>query len=120
MSAEVEGDLKILAEEGIKRLANNIEKLKIAYTNLKRENLELFEEKQKLLEELNEKDNYIQELKKQIETLKITNALIYSEIDTQNNTENLQEIKHSAKIKLNQLIRDIDKAIKLLSSLELQ
>ncbi len=120
MSTEAEQDLKILAEEGIKRLANNIEKLKIAYKNLKRENLELFDEKQKLLQELNEKDKYIKKLEKQIETLKITNALIYSGIDSQNNTENLQEIKHSAKIKLNQLIRDIDKVIKLLSSTELQ
>ena len=107
--------------ESIQRLLNNIERLKQAYLRLKEENNKLFEEKQQLLEQLNQKEQHITELKKQIETLKVTNALILSATDTENtNTENLQEIKHSAKLKLNKIIKEIDTAIKLLSTYELQ
>ncbi len=113
--------LSIKGLESIKRLQNNIERLKQAYLRLKEENNKLFEEKQQLLEQLNQKEQHINNLKKQIETLKVTKALVLSAKDTQNiNTENLQEIKHSAKLKLNKIIKEIDTAIKLLSTYELQ
>ncbi len=105
-------------EDLIQSLVHNIERLKHAYTRLKEENEELFRKKEELLQEINQKDQYISDLKHQIENLKVTNALIFSE-DIKD-TETLQEIKHSAKIKLNQIIREIDTAIKLLSTNELQ
>ena len=105
--------------ENINRLKDNITRLKHNYERLKAENLELFEEKQKLLEELKIKEEKIKELNKKIENIKITNALIISNTNN-NNTEDLQKIKHSAKIKLNQIIKEIDKAIKILTTNELQ
>ncbi len=102
----------------VKELKSNIERLKLAYTRLKEENDKLFQDKQELLNQLNEKDQHISELKKQIEKLKVTNALILSGENT--DTENLQEIKRTAKIKLNQIIREIDTVIKQLSTFELQ
>ncbi len=103
----------------ITRLVKNINRLKQNYLRLKEENQKLFEEKQNLLKKIEEKDQIIDNLKKQIENLKITNALIIGD-DKEISAENLQEIKHSAKIKLNQIIREIDTAIKILSTNELQ
>ncbi len=104
---------------GFDHLVEKIEKLKQNYIRLQAENKELFEEKQELLKTINQKDKEIEELKKKIENLKISNALLIGDRKTAD-TEDLQEIKHSAKIKLNQIIREIDKAIKILSTNELQ
>ncbi len=103
----------------IERLKQNLERLKQNYTRLKAENQELFEQKQELLKTINQKDEEIAQLKKKIENLKITEALIISDF-TAENAEDLQEIKHSAKIKLNKIIRKIDEALKILSTNELQ
>ncbi len=104
---------------GFERLTGALDKLKQKYTRLKSEYEELFEEKQKLHEELHNKNAEIEQLKKDIENLKISNALLIRE-DSDIDMEDLQDIKHSAKIKLNQIIREIDKAIKILSTNELQ
>ncbi len=104
-------------QEYIEILKDNIESLKQSYLRLKAENEELFAQKQELQKQLKQKDKVIDDLKQEIENLKVSNALIFASDDI--NAENLQEIKHEAKIKLNQIIKEIDTAIKLLTVNEL-
>ena len=105
--------------KGFEHLVNNLETLKQNYQRLQAENQELFEQKQQLLKTINQKDKEIEELKKKLENLKISNALLIRD-GNPGDTEDLQEIKHTAKIKLNKIIKEIDNAIKILSTNELQ
>ncbi len=84
----------------------------IAVTDrLKEENEQLFQDKQILISQNKLKEEKIKDLLKEIENLKLASALASPE------TEGNTEAKHNAKIKINKMVREIDKCISLLNKL---
>ena len=77
------------------------------------ENKQLFNEKQLLLVQNKEKDQEIEKLQKELDNLRIGNAMIYNEKDN----EQISEMRHEAKIKINRMVREIDRCISLLNKL---
>jgi len=80
------------------------------YERTKEENLHLFEENQKLIEKNNQKDEEILKLKEKLETYKLSNAFIIT-----SGEEDITEKKHDAKIRINRIVKEIDKCIALLN-----
>ncbi len=76
----------------------------------KEENQKLFLEKQELLGQIKLKDERIKELEKELEIAKFASALSSSENE-------VTDIKHDAKIKINRMVREIDRCISLLNKL---
>ena len=72
---------------------------------------QLFKEKQLLSVKIDEKDDRIKELLKENENLKFGNAIVLS------NTDELVEMRHEAKIKINRIVKEIDRCIALLNKL---
>ncbi|PIE86038.1 MAG: hypothetical protein CSA05_02505 [Bacteroidia bacterium] len=73
------------------------------YEETKKEKELFIQEKNELLNLINEKNNKISELEEQINTLKLANSLVSGENG------------HDAKIKINRIVREIDKCIALLN-----
>jgi len=95
----------------ISNLKDKINTLISFFERGKEENIQLFKEKQELIEKISEKDEKIENLEKEIEKLKFASAL------TGINETGDNEAKHEAKIKINRMVREIDKCISLLNKL---
>jgi archaellum component FlaC len=93
----------IQTSEVINRLRTKINSLKTLYEGLKSEKSNLNNELNQIKETLKEKEYKILELQEQINTLKLANALVGGR-DT-----------HDAKVKINRIVREIDKCIALLN-----
>ena len=90
--------------EIIDTLENKIKKLFTVIDNLEQKNQELQQEIQ-ISASKNQKQNEVfEDLKKEVETLKMTNSLLGSE-----------DYKRDTKLKINSLIREIDYCIAQLS-----
>jgi predicted nuclease with TOPRIM domain len=86
-------------------LDKKLNKLLDKYNNLQLENAQLVEQKIKLEEELSKQHQLISDLESKHESLKVANAIVGSKED-----------KHLTKLKINTLIREIDKCIVHLSN----
>ncbi|MCF6223105.1 MAG: hypothetical protein L3J34_05200 [Flavobacteriaceae bacterium] len=85
-------------------LEDKISKLLSKYTDLQQENKILLLKKGEFEEQLNERHQQIIDLEKKYESLRVANAMVGSKED-----------KHITKLKINTLIRQIDKCIVQLS-----
>lgn len=85
-------------------LKDNIIKVISLYENIKNANNLLLKEKKELEKIIEIKDFEISELKQQYETLKVAKTITSSSRDA-----------HDAKIKINRIVREIDKCIGLLN-----
>ncbi len=98
-------------------LQDKIDKLISIYERSVEQNEQLFAEKQLLISSNKEKDLIIEQQKKEIEKLKLGNAIVLSN-DNHGDEEQLLEMKHEAKIKINKIVKEIDKSIALLNKLQ--
>jgi len=96
----------MIAEIGslILDLKENIEKLKTLNSKTSLENNELKEQIKELNSQIQEKNKVSEELNKKYESLKLAKSIAVSSGDS-----------HDAKIKINRLVREIDKCISLLN-----
>jgi len=81
-----------------------LSKLLGQYTDLQQENNELLQLKSEFEQQLNQKHQQISDLEQKYESLRVANAIVGSKED-----------KHITKLKINTLIREIDKCIVQLS-----
>ncbi|PID71151.1 MAG: hypothetical protein CSA39_06880 [Flavobacteriales bacterium] len=88
----------------VENLEEKLEKLIAKHDLLQIENHQLLERSEMLAGEVKEKELSIATLEEQYESLKVANAIVGSKAD-----------KHSTKLKINALIREIDKCIVQLS-----
>lgn len=88
----------------INELKDKIHSLIKLYEQTREEKTYLFQEKQELVDLLEKKESEYAELNKRYETLKTTKILELSSDD-----------KHETKIKINRMIREIDKCVALLN-----
>ena len=86
-------------------LDKKLNKLLNKYNNLQQKNLQLTEQKNRLEDELLKQHQLISGLESKYESLKVANAIVGSKED-----------KHLTKLKINTLIREIDKCIVHLSN----
>jgi len=89
-------------------IVNNLEaklsKILSKYTVLQEENLKILQQKNNLQQQLSKQQEEIDSLEKKYESLRVANAIVGSKGD-----------KHVTKLKINTLIREIDKCIVQLS-----
>jgi len=103
-----------MQEEKEKYISDLKDKIRTIITFLdktKDENLQLSKEKQDLLAQNKQKDEKIKELERELENAKIASVL------GGNTEDNENETRHNAKIKINKMVREIDKCISLLNKL---
>ena len=86
--------------EIVDSLQSKLSKLLSKYELLQTENQQLLEKSNNLVKELSQQKESIQSLEQEYESLKIANAIVGSKED-----------KHTTKLKINALIREIDKCI---------
>jgi chromosome segregation ATPase len=91
-------------EEIIHSLKEKIKDVFSVVEQLKSTNKALYKEKDELLETIRSKDKKINELESKYNTLKLAKSVIASSGDA-----------HDAKIKVNRIVREIDKCIALLN-----
>lgn len=91
-------------------LKDRLSDLITLYERTKEENLHLFEENQRIIEKNNQKDEEILKLKEKLETYKLSNAFIIT-----SGEEDIIEKKHDAKIRINRIVKEIDKCIAFLN-----
>jgi len=75
-----------------------------AFDKLQAVNSQLLAEKDKLTEAIREKDDTIEQLERKVETLVVAKSFVSSSEDT-----------HDGKLKINKIVREIDKCIALLN-----
>ncbi|MEA3450699.1 MAG: hypothetical protein U9Q83_02205 [Bacteroidota bacterium] len=80
------------------------------YERTKEENLHLFKKNQELIEKNNQKDNEINKLKERLETYKLSNAFIIT-----SEGGDISNKKHDAKIRINRIVKEIDRCMALLN-----
>jgi len=97
-------------QEILQSLKSGIYELTRRYERLKEENIHLYNENQKLIEINKQKDIELKKIKEKIEILKLGEAFV---ISSQGKT--MQEKKHEAKLKINKLLKEIDRCITILS-----
>ena len=89
-------------------IVNNLEaklsKILSQHTMLKQENLKLLQQKNNLQQQLSKQQEVIVSLERKYESLRVANTIVGSKED-----------KHATKLKINTLIREIDKCIVQLS-----
>jgi peptidoglycan hydrolase CwlO-like protein len=85
-------------------LESNVSKLLLRNEFLIKENVSLKQQNKELNSQIAEQKDYINDLKDEYESLKVANAIVGSKEDV-----------HFTKIKINTLIREIDKCIAQLS-----
>jgi len=89
-------------------IVNNLEaklsKILSQYTMLQQENLKLMQQKNNLQQQLSKQQEMIVTLERKYESLRVANTIVGSKED-----------KHATKLKINTLIREIDKCIVQLS-----
>ena len=90
--------------EIVDSLQSKLENLLSKYELLKVENQQLLERSEKLVQEVQRERESISAIESNYESLKIANAMVGSKED-----------KHATKLKINTLIREIDKCIMQLS-----
>ncbi len=86
--------------EIVDSLQSKLHKLLSKYELLQTENKQLLEKSNKLVEALSQEKESKSNLQQEYESLKIANAIVGSKED-----------KHTTKLKINALIREIDKCI---------
>tara|TARA_R110002073_G_scaffold4213_1_gene27901 strand:+ start:41918 stop:42208 length:291 start_codon:yes stop_codon:yes gene_type:complete len=86
--------------EIVDSLQGKLNKLLSGYELLQIENQQLLEKSNQLVEELSQERATISSLENKYESLKVANAIVGSKED-----------KHATKLKINTLIREIDKCI---------
>jgi len=91
-------------QDEIGLLKNNILKIKDLHSNSILENNKLKEEIKKLTVEIEQKDKENKQLENKYESLKLAKIIAPSSTDS-----------HDAKIKLNRIVREIDRCISLLN-----
>ena len=97
----------------VQNLQLKIKSLISIYERSIEENKQLFNEKQLLLVQNQEKNQEIEKLQKELDNLRIGNAIIHND----SNNEQISEMRHEAKIKINRMVREIDRCISLLNKL---
>ena len=89
-------------------IVNNLEaklsKILSKYAILQQENIKLMQQKNNLQQQLSKQQEFIDSLEKKYESLRVANTIVGSKED-----------KHATKLKINTLIREIDKCIVQLS-----
>jgi hypothetical protein len=108
---EYSGVMQEDKDKVINNLKEKINTIISFFERTKEENNQLFLEKQELLAQNKEKDEKIKELEKALGTAKFASAIVSSD------EEEVSEIKHDAKIKINRMVREIDRCISLLNKL---
>ncbi len=96
-------------------LQDKIDKLISIYERSVEQNEQLFAEKQALKISIKEKNVIIEQQIKEIEKLKLGNAIVLS---NDGDEDELSEMKHEAKIKINRIVKEIDRSIALLNKLQ--
>ncbi len=86
------------------QLRVNVQKIKLLLENSQGKNQDLLIENEKLNNKIRRQELEFQELNNKYESLKLAKAMITSSDES-----------HDAKIKLNQIVREIDKCISLLN-----
>lgn len=86
-------------------LKNKIKNLNTLYTESRQRNIQSSEEIENLKEALEKQKDEYEELKEKYNTLKTAKSILAPEQDN-----------HEAKIKINKMVREIDKCIALLNS----
>ena len=97
-------------KEILDTLKARLSELITLYERTKEENLHLFNENQRIININKQKDQEILQLKEKLETYKLSNAFIIT-----SGKENITEKKHDAKIRINRIVKEIDKCIALLN-----
>jgi chromosome segregation ATPase len=90
--------------EIVNKLEAKLSKILSQYAILQQENLQLLQQKDILQQQLIKKQEMIDDLEKKYESLRLANTIVGSKED-----------KHATKLKINTLIREIDKCIVQLS-----
>ncbi len=90
--------------EIVNTLEAKLSKILSKYTVLQQENLKLLQQINNLQQQLNKNQAMIDDLEKKYESLRVANTIVGSKED-----------KHATKLKINTLIREIDKCIVQLS-----
>jgi len=98
-------------EKYINELKDKIKTIIGYFERVKEENEQLFKERQELITQNKLKEEKIKELQKELENVKIASVL------SDTSVEGESEAKHNAKIKINKMVREIDKCISLLNKL---
>jgi chromosome segregation ATPase len=98
--------IKMAVEQGVilDHLKHKIEKVFNLYERLKTENAALAKEKDELKKALKDKESELEFIKNKYNKLKLAKSILASTGD-----------KHDAKIKINGIVREIDKCIALLN-----
>ncbi len=91
-------------EKLIEQLSDNIRKVQNLHVECHNENMQLKKRVEALLNKIVEKDRRYEELNKKYESLKLAKVIATSSVDS-----------HDAKIKLNRIVREVDKCISLLN-----
>jgi ABC-type phosphate transport system auxiliary subunit len=91
-------------ESIVNLLEINIQKLMLVYGELKKENQLLHNEIESLKGSIQAKDTEFKDLKTRFESLKLAKLLVPNSDD-----------QHEAKLKVNRIVREIDKCIALLN-----
>lgn len=86
--------------EIVDSLQSKLDKLLSKFELLQIENQQLLEKSEKLVQEVQEQQESVHTIENKYESLKIANAIVGSKED-----------KHTTKLKINTLIREIDKCI---------
>lgn len=90
--------------EIVDSLQSKLDRLLSKYELLEIENKQLLEKSEKLVKEVHKQQESLKAIENNYESLKIANAIVGSKED-----------KHTTKLKINTLIREIDKCIVQLS-----
>lgn len=90
--------------EIVNDLEAKLSKILGRYAVLEQENLKLLQQKNNFQQQLNKQQEVIEALEKKYESLRVANTIVGSKED-----------KHATKLKINTLIREIDKCIVQLS-----
>ncbi len=85
-------------------LESNVSELLLKNETLIKENISLKQQNKNLISQITDQEGYINDLKDKYESLKVANAIVGSKEDV-----------HFTKLKINTLIREIDKCIAQLS-----
>lgn len=88
----------------VNNLESKVSKLLGQYALVQQENLKLLQQKNNLQQQLSKQQDVIDALEKKYESLRVANTIVGSKED-----------KHTTKLKINTLIREIDKCIVQLS-----
>jgi chromosome segregation ATPase len=90
--------------EIVNKLEAKLSKILSQYAILQQDNLQLLQQKDILQQQLIKKQEMIDDLERKYESLRLANTIVGSKED-----------KHATKLKINTLIREIDKCIVQLS-----